>query len=1021
MVATCFSGLFPMVGAEGPRLAPTTYYVDPGGLDTNDGSQAHPFREIRQALTKVVAGDTVLVSNGSYLGFDVNNFHGNANNWITIRAPMHNATITVTTDRGDNRDTIFITGSSFIIVDGLRSFNANRAAMRIDASNNITVRNVTFGNNAVWGIFTDFSDDTIVEDSELYGSGSQHGIYFSNSPDHPIARNNTIHDNSGCGIHMNGDESMGGDGLVQSALIEGNTIFNNGASGGSAINMDGGQDSIVRNNVLYNNHASGIANYDGDASSGPKNNEFYHNTIDMPTDGRYALQIQGSVGPVKVRNNILYNRNPNHGGLAYGDANDIANTDSDYNIMDRMTPDDWNTLLTLAQWQAQGHETHSFSSLPSQMFVDYNNRDYHLSSNSTAIDKGETLVKVTVDRDWNPRPSNVTSDIGAYEHQFPLIPDTTPPDMIIDLAASNVTHTTVDLSWTATGDDGKVGTASAYDLRYSTATITGANWASSTKYAGLPNPLPAGTKQSFKATGLTPNTKYYFAIKAIDEKNNIAALSNVVSATTLKIIPDLFIEKSGIVLNNTSPMEGNTVQVTAYVRAINITEKITFFVEMRVDDVPAGNQSVALNDSSIIVVFNWTSIKGQHNISIVLDTAKAIQETDETNNTATKAITVKSKPVPPRPDLSIVTSDIAFSKNEPIAEDLVNISVVVHAANVTHNITFRVDLFVDDVPDGFELIDIYASTLVVKLKWAAIKGVHTITFIVDTGNDVNESCETNNRASRNITVGSPDIYIDISDISFPGRIWYEGDVVPVEVTIHLINVQMGKPFAWKATIDDHFYHNERMDEWYTSGTTLPGWFDWKSAVPGTHNITVQLDTTNVFDEDNETNNIATRKITILKKVVNSNPDLRISEAEIALPSEAMTDGDKVTFGAIVHAANLTHTINVTVEMLVDNILIEKLVTPMSQDAFSVWFNWTAVKGQHNVTFRVIPEQGITETDKTNNIATKAFSVQAPPKKPHHDNMTATYAIIGVVIAAVIAGIVGWFIVSKRKKKEKDPQ
>jgi hypothetical protein len=565
MVATCHSGLYPMVGAGGPRLAPTTYYVDPGGLDTNDGSQAHPFREIRQALTKVVAGDTVLVSNGSYLGFDVNNFHGNANNWIAIRAPMHNATITVTTDRGDNRDTIFITGSSFIIVDGLKSFNANRAAMRIDASNNITVRNITFGNNAVWGIFTDFSDDAIVEDSELYGSGSQHGIYFSNSPDHPIARNNTIHDNSGCGIHMNGDESMGGDGLVQSALIEGNTIFNNGATGGSAINMDGGQDTIVRNNVLYNNHASGIANYDGDASSGPKNNEFYHNTIDMPTDGRYALQITGSVGPVKVRNNILYNRNLNHGGLAYGDANDIANTDSDFNIMDRMTPDDWNTLLTLAQWQAQGHETHSFSSLPSQMFVDYNNRDYHLSTNSTAIDKGETLAKVTNDRDRNPRPSNTTSDIGAYEYQFPLIPDTTPPDMIIDLAASNVTHTTVDLSWTATGDDGKVGTASAYDLRYSTATITAGNWASGTKVTGLPKPAVPGTKESFKVTGLTPNTKYYFAIKAMDEKNNTAAISNVVSATTLKILPDLYITTKDIDFWNDTPMEGFYLKISAWI------------------------------------------------------------------------------------------------------------------------------------------------------------------------------------------------------------------------------------------------------------------------------------------------------------------------------------------------------------------------------------------------------------------------------------------------------------------------
>lgn len=1015
MVATGFSGLCPMAGAGASRFAPTTYYVDPGGLDTNDGSQAHPFREIRQALTKVVAGDTVLVSNGSYLGFDVNNIHGNVNNWITIRAPMHNATITVTTDKPDNRDTIFITGSSFIIIDGLKSFNANRAAMRIDSSDNITVRNVTFGNNAVWGIFTDFSDDTIVEDSELYGSGSQHGIYFSNSPDHPIARNNTIHDNSGCGIHMNGDESMGGDGLVQSALIEGNTIFNNGATGGSAINMDGGQDTTVRNNVLYNNHASGIANYDVDAASGPKNNEFYHNTIDMPADGRYALQIQGSVGPVKVRNNILYNRNLNHGGLAFGDANDIANTDSDYNIMDRMTPDDWNTLLTLAQWQAQGHETHSFSSLPSQMFVDYNNRDYHLSSNSTAIDKGETLVKVTVDRDWNPRPSNVTSDIGAYEYQFPLIPDTTPPDMIIDLAASNVTHTTVDLSWTANGDDGKVGTASAYDLRYSTATITAGNWASGTKVTGLPKPLVSGTKQSFKVTGLTPNTKYYFAIKIMDEMTNTAAISNVVSATTLKIIPDLSIVQNDLAFNNSSPLEGTIVKVTATVRAINITGKLTFFVEMRVDDVPAGNKSVAQNTSSMAVEFNWTSVKGPHNISIIVDPAKAIQETNETNNKAIRAITVKSKPVPPRPDLSIVSSDIAFSKNEPIAEDLVNISVVVHAASVTHNITFRVDLFVDDGPCGFDLIDLNASTRIVKLKWAASKGEHTIIIIVDIGNEVNESSETNNMASRNITVGSPDIYIDISDISFPGRIWYEGDVVPVEVTIHLINVQMGKPFAWKATIDEHFYHNERMDDWYTSGTTLPGWFDWKSAVPGTHNITVQLDTTNVFDEDNETNNIATRKITILKKVVNPNPDLRITEADIALPSEAMTDGDKVTLGATVHAVNLTHAINVTVEMLVDNILIEKLVTPISQDAFSVWFNWTAVKGQHNVTFRVTPEAGITETSTTNNMATKAFSVQAPPKKPHHQDMTATYAIIGVVIAAAIAGIVGWFIVSKRKK------
>ncbi len=82
-------------------------------------------------------------------------------------------------------DTIFITYSSYITIDGLRSFNANRAALRIDNSDHVTVRSCVFGNNATWGLFTDFSDYVTLEGNECHGSAAEHGICHSNSGDPP--------------------------------------------------------------------------------------------------------------------------------------------------------------------------------------------------------------------------------------------------------------------------------------------------------------------------------------------------------------------------------------------------------------------------------------------------------------------------------------------------------------------------------------------------------------------------------------------------------------------------------------------------------------------------------------------------------------------------------------------------------------------------------------------------------------------------------------------------------------------
>ncbi|SYZ72524.1 hypothetical protein TRIP_C20639 [Candidatus Zixiibacteriota bacterium] len=114
----------------------------------------------------------------------------------------------------------------------------------------------------------------------------------------------------------------------------------------------------------------------------------------------------------------------------------------------------------------------------------------------------------------------------------------TPPAAIANLSAGAATSSTVVLNWTAPGDDSLTGTAATYDIRYSTATITEANFGSATQAVGEPAPKAAGSAETFTVTGLNPNITYYFAIKTADEAPNWSALSNVVSkATSVETTP----------------------------------------------------------------------------------------------------------------------------------------------------------------------------------------------------------------------------------------------------------------------------------------------------------------------------------------------------------------------------------------------------------------------------------------------------------------------------------------------------
>jgi hypothetical protein len=104
--------------------------------------------------------------------------------------------------------------------------------------------------------------------------------------------------------------------------------------------------------------------------------------------------------------------------------------------------------------------------------------------------------------------------------------DTRPPDRVLSLAASSTVPGQGDVTWTAPGDDGPCGQASSYEMAWSPAPITPANF-------GAANPVPlsapqaAGTAESASFNG-PPSSIVYLGLRARDEAGNPGRLSVIV-------------------------------------------------------------------------------------------------------------------------------------------------------------------------------------------------------------------------------------------------------------------------------------------------------------------------------------------------------------------------------------------------------------------------------------------------------------------------------------------------------------
>jgi hypothetical protein len=556
----------PVIEQLEERLVPSTYYLAPGGSDANSGTSLQAaWGSLQKASNTVLAGDTVLIADGSYaVGAGVSLYQraGTAAAPITFRA-IHRLAATFNLQSVPSVTPGWqIQSSPYVVVDGLafampgNVANTQRAGINVLHSDHVTIENSKF-TGCTWGVLTSHSDYTQLLSNEASGSPDQHGLYVSNSSHYPTVRGNVVHDNGGSGLHFNGDaNSAGGDGLIVGAVIDGNVSYNNGLNGGGqGINADGLQGSTISNNIVWGNQGQGISLYQTDAAAGPSGDVLVNNTISAPAGQGAPIRVQFSTGLNYAFNNVLINNDGGGVCVRLEDGVDASDWRSDYNIF--VTADSTtgavvnnvvNNYQDLPTWRsASGQDGHSQANYlgsthqpaydAAALFVNVSGNDYHLRAGSAAIGAGAASfgghAAPATDAGGTPRPQGGGYDIGAYEYSS----GTPAPTLTSPSSGYTSTNTSLTVSGTGTAGDAVQLYDSGNALSGATATVAGNGT------FGITVTLAVGA-HSLTATQTVNGAS--------------SAASNAVAVTIDPLAPALTSPSSGYTSTNTSLSVGGT-------------------------------------------------------------------------------------------------------------------------------------------------------------------------------------------------------------------------------------------------------------------------------------------------------------------------------------------------------------------------------------------------------------------------------------------------------------------------------
>jgi parallel beta-helix repeat protein len=280
-----------------------TYYVDATcGNDTNEGSEAGPWRTIQHAVDTAVSQDAIIVQSGVYNeNVVIDNPHINlmADGDVTVVALAQNSPVFRIT--ADYVDIIGFTVKNATSSYGMYLYHAdhcrisdntmvnNRDGISIYYSCSNTLTNNTANSNDYYGIHLCYSSNNTLTYNNA--SNNRYGTYIEDSSNYNILESDTVNSNSWYGIYLSSSSN--------------NTLKNSTANSNDyGIYMWSSSNGDITHNRVQNNTERGVYVSGGSTDNSISYNNIIENGNYNATSGGWEWQFyNGRSHPVEVKHN----------------------------------------------------------------------------------------------------------------------------------------------------------------------------------------------------------------------------------------------------------------------------------------------------------------------------------------------------------------------------------------------------------------------------------------------------------------------------------------------------------------------------------------------------------------------------------------------------------------------------------------------------------------------------------------------------------------------------------------------
>jgi hypothetical protein len=421
--------------------AGNSYYVSPTGSDSSPGTLASPWKTLAKAVSSVSSGDTVYLRAGTWN--EKLSFVGKAyTTWVTFQN-YQNETVTIdgtgiSLSKDDAEGLVWIgnqweNGSSYIRIRGLHVTNSSLHAISITRSHHIEILYNFTHTSQRSGVMVYDSHDVLLDHNDIQKACKEAEIP-GRTADEPISVANGSYNVEVSYNHFHNPAFIG-----------------DGAYGGEGINVKGGDPGQVTHDVTVHHNIVDQARTDLQPSTrlcyatdgwqaGLYNVYFYGNIARNCKHGLVPESEQGgTVHDVWFYNNIVYNISGSGIYMPNWELNNSSLKQNIYLVN--------NTIYNCAygaRFQTTAIDNIFFrnniianctrgvvieSGVPSEKiaqdhnltsgdprFVNASGGNFHLESDSPAVDAGIAVARVTGDFDGIVRPQGTGYDIGAYEY-----------------------------------------------------------------------------------------------------------------------------------------------------------------------------------------------------------------------------------------------------------------------------------------------------------------------------------------------------------------------------------------------------------------------------------------------------------------------------------------------------------------------------------------------------------------------------------------------------------------------------